>query len=146
MTDDPALVDLLPHGNALLNGINAVLLLGGRAAIRRGDRFLHRRLMLSAVAVGGLFVVSYVVTTLLRGHGHFPGDDWVRTLFVAILGTHTALAVLVVPLIGWTLSLALRERLAAHRRLAPVTFWVWLYVVVTGVVIYLLNNWVRPAV
>ena len=146
MTSDSPLVDLLPHWNALLNAVNTALLLLGRAAIRRGDRRLHRRRMLAAVGVGAAFVASYVVTVLLRGHGRFPGDDWLRTVFLAILGTHTALAVVVVPLIGRTLFLALRERFEEHQRLARLTYGIWLYVAATGVVIYLLNNWIRPAV
>lgn len=145
MSAGPSLLELLPHANATLNAANVALLVLGRMAIRRGERDLHRRHMLSAAGVGLVFIVSYAGTTFLRGHGRFPGDDWVRSLFLAILGTHTVLAVIVVPLVARTLFLARRERFAEHRRIAPTAYWIWLYVASTGVIIYVFNNWVRPA-
>ena len=113
-------------------------------AIRSGRRELHRRLMLSAVSLGALFAVLYVIQTSLAGHRRFPGDDWVRTFFLAVLFTHTALAVAVVPLIARTLQLAFRGRFAEHRRIVRVTYPVWLYVALTGLFIYWMNNVVRP--
>ncbi len=138
------LQDLLPHVNGALNAAITVLLIAALVAIRRGRRETHRRLMLSAVSLGTLFIVLYVVQTSLSGHRRFPGDDWVRTLFLCILATHTVLAVAVVPLVARTLQLALRERFAEHRRIVRVTYPVWLYVALTGLFIYWMNNFVRP--
>ncbi len=134
----------LPHWNAVLNLGIAVLLVSAFAAIRRGRRDLHPRLMVGALALGALFLVSYVVQVSLVGHTRFPGDDWVRTLFVAILATHTLLAVAVVPLALRTVTLAARGRFPEHRRIARLTFPIWLYVSLTGVVIYWMNNHLRP--
>lgn len=136
--------ELLPHLSGLLNAVVAALLLAGFVAIRRGHRRLHPRLMLSAVAAGVVFLACYGLQVALVGHRRFPGDDAVRTLFLVVLGTHTALAVTVPPLVLATLYLAWRGDHARHRRLARVTFPVWSYVAVTGVLIYILNNHVRP--
>jgi putative membrane protein len=132
--------------NGALNAAIAALLLAALAAIRAGRRDTHRRLMLSAVSLGVAFIGLYVLqTSLAGGHRRFPGDDWVRTLFLWVLATHTALAVAVVPLVARTLQLALGERFAEHRRLVRVTYPVWLYVALTGLFIYWMNNFVRPA-
>jgi putative membrane protein len=136
--------ELLPHVNGALNAAITGLLIAALVAIRRGRRETHRRLMLSAVSLGTLFIVLYVVQTSLVGHRRFPGDDWVRTLFLCILTTHTVLAVAVVPLVARTLQLALRERFAEHRRIVRVTYPVWLYVALTGLFIYWMNNFGRP--
>jgi putative membrane protein len=137
--------ELLPHWNGLLNAVIAVLLVLALRAIRRGERERHRRLMLGATAVGLVFVASYVLQTWLEGgHRRFPGDDAVRTLFVVILASHTALSVLLVPLLATTLTFAFRGRFDRHRRLARITFPIWLYVAVTGVAIYVMNRYVRP--
>lgn len=134
----------LPHVGAVLNAANVALLLLGRWMIHRGDRERHRRFMLAAVGSGALFLGVYVTQTLTIGHGRFPGDDWVRTLYLGILATHTVLAVAVLPLVLTALTLALRDRLTAHRKLARVVFPVWLYVAVTGLVVYWMNNHLRP--
>jgi len=104
----------LPHCNALLNVTITFLLIWGLAAIRAGKRDLHPRLMKTAVVVGVLFLIGYVIQTVLVGHQRFPGDDWVRVAFLWILGTHTTLAVCVVPMILRTLFLAFRERFAEN--------------------------------
>lgn len=137
-------LELLPHVNAGLNATVASLLLAGFIAIRRGKRKLHPKLMLSAFGVGILFLIGYVLQVGLTGHKRFPGDDWVRTAFLAILLSHTALAVIVVPLVIRTIYLGLKERLEQHVPWARVTFAIWFYVAVTGVVIYAMNNHVRP--
>lgn len=136
--------EVLAHWNAGLNAAIVVLLVWGRLAISRGDRVLHPRLMLVAVGVGAVFVVGYVLQVWLVGHQRFPGNDWVRTLFLTILVSHIALAVTVVPLVMRVLYLASRQRHAEHRRIARIAFPVWLYVAVTGVVIYGMNQHVRP--
>ncbi len=139
-----AMLELLAHANAALNAAIAVLLIWGRLAIWRGDRVLHPRLMLAAVGVGAVFVAGYVLQVWLVGHQRFPGSDWVRTLFLTILVSHIALATTVVPLVMRVLYLASRQRYAEHRRIARIAFPVWLYVAVTGVVIYWMNQHLRP--
>jgi len=139
-----SLTELLPHVNAGFNTLVTVLLISGFVAIRRGNRTLHPRLMLSALGAGVAFLCGYLLRFGLTGHKRFPGDDWVRTLFLMILATHTLLAVAVVPMILRTIHLGVKESFAKHKRLARATLAIWLYVAVTGVVIYLMNNHVRP--
>ncbi len=134
----------LPAWNAALNATSGILLVLGRRAIRAGDRARHRRLMIAAVAVSALFLVSYLARVALTGLHRFPIGGPVRALYLALLGSHTLLAALAAPLALWTLALALRERIAAHRRLARVTYPVWLYVSVTGVLVYLMLYQVAP--
>jgi protoheme IX farnesyltransferase len=136
--------ELLPHLGGALNATVTALLLLGLLAIRRGDRALHRRCMLSAVGAGVAFLALYAVQWALLGHRRLPGDDWVRALFLVILGTHTVLAIVVVPLVARALALSLRGRIAEHRRLVRVAYPVWLYVSVTGLVVYWMNNHLRP--
>ncbi len=139
------MIELLPHFNAACNAVITTLLLCGFVAIKRGERVSHARFMLSAVSVGVIFLIGYVVMTLAMGHQRFPGDDWVRKLFLAILTTHTLLAVTVVPLILRAVYLAINDRVAQHRRVVAFTFPIWIYVSVTGLVIYWMNNYLRPS-
>ena len=113
-------------------------------AIRRGERERHRNLMVTNLGVSILFLICYVVQIATLGHKSFPGDDWVRTVFLAILLSHTILAVFLVPLALRTFFLAFRHRFSEHRRIARITFPVWLYVSVTGFVIYWMVNHLRP--
>jgi putative membrane protein len=138
------LAEILPSLLATLNGVSVVLLITAFAAIRRDHRDRHRALMLANLGVSVLFVVVYVVQMSLVGITRFPGDDWVRSLFLVILTSHTILAVTLVPLVLRTVYLAFKERFAEHRRIARVTFPIWLYVSATGVVIYWMNHHLRP--
>jgi len=138
------LASLLPPLNAALNGLSALLLLSGWRAIRGGDRERHRRRMLSAFLVSCLFLVSYLTRVLLTGTHRFPGEGWLRAGYLALLASHTLLAAACLPLILGSLSYALRERFDAHRRIARYTLPAWLYVSVTGVLVYLLLYWVAP--
>ena len=126
----------LPALNAALNATSAVLLAAGYVAIRGGRRETHRRFMLAACASSSLFLVSYLVYHFQAGSVRFTGQGPIRTVYFAILVSHTILAVAIVPLVLVTLSRALRERFAAHRSLARITLPLWAYVSVTGVVIY----------
>jgi putative membrane protein len=128
----------LPGLNALLNSLAAALLLAGFLAIRTGRRRLHAACMLSAVSVSVLFLVSYLVYHFQVGAVRFQGHGPIRTLYFAILLTHTILAVVIVPLVATTLLRALRRRFPAHRRIARLTLPLWAYVSVTGVVVYLM--------
>lgn len=128
----------LPTVNALLNGTAASLLVAGFFLIRAGRRDAHRRAMTAAFACSVLFLVSYLVYHFEAGSVRFRGTGSVRTVYLTILLTHTVLAAIVPFLAVTTLVLARKGRFDAHRRLARVTLPVWLYVSVTGVVIYLM--------
>lgn len=128
----------LPTVNALLNGAAATLLVTGFFLIRSGKREAHRRAMTSAFACSILFLVSYLVYHAEVGSVRFQGTGTVRSIYLSILLTHTVLAAAVPFLAVATIVLARRERFESHRRLARVTLPVWLYVSVTGVVIYLM--------
>lgn len=128
----------LPTVNALLNGTAASLLVAGFFLIRAGWRDAHRRAMTTAFACSVLFLVSYLVYHFEAGSVRFRGTGSVRTVYLTILLTHTVLAAIVPFLAVTTLVLARKGRFDAHRRLARVTLPVWLYVSVTGVVIYLM--------
>ncbi len=134
----------LPHLTAVVNALVLAAIVWGRLRIWRGDRAGHARAMRVAVGLGLAFIALYVTQTAALGHRRFPGNDWVRTLFLVVLQTHTVLAVAVVPLVGRMLYLASRQRWLPHRRLAKIVIPVWLYVTVTGLFIYAMNNWVRP--
>jgi putative membrane protein len=137
------LTETLPHLIAGLNATSVALLISALLAIRRGRRDRHRDLMIGNLAVSFLFVVAYLTQIALVGHKRFPGDDWVRTLFLAILTSHTLLAISLLPLVARTLYLAARRRFAEHRRIARVTYPIWLYVSLTGVVVYWMINHLR---
>ena len=128
----------LPTLNALLNLTAAVLLSVGYAHIRRRRVGVHHRSMLAACVSSGLFLVSYLVYHASAGSRPFAGHGLVRPLYFAILLTHVVLAALIVPMVLVTLARALRGRFAEHARLARRTLPLWLYVSVTGVVIYLM--------
>jgi putative membrane protein len=129
-------LELLPHLNATLNGISGVLLVIGWRLIRAGREDLHRACMLSAFVVSSLFLASYLTRVTLGGTHVYPGTGWDRTLYLVILVTHVVLAAAVPFLALRTLYLALRRRLETHRRWARVTLPIWIYVSVTGVVVY----------
>jgi len=128
----------LPALNALLNGTSAVLLLVGRNLIRRKRMQAHRLVMLAALCTSAAFLASYLYYHAHVGSVHFQGHGWSRPLYFSILLSHTILAVVIVPLILVALSRALRARYALHRAIARWTFPLWMYVSVTGVVIYLM--------
>ena len=126
----------LPTLNAVLNATSALLLLWGWRLIRRGRREAHRRVMIAALCSSSLFLASYLVYHAQVGSVRFQGQGPVRTLYFAILISHTILAVAIVPLVLVTVTRALRERFDQHRRIARVTLPLWAYVSVTGVVVY----------
>jgi len=128
----------LPTLNAALNTLSAVFICAGYFFIRRNSREAHRRCMLAAVACSVLFLISYLVYHFQVGSVGFKGQGWIRPVYFTILISHTILAAAAVPLLSVTLLRALRERFDAHRRIARWTFPIWLYVSVTGVVIYLM--------
>ena len=129
-------VHSLPALNALLNGTSFVLLLIGFALIRRGNWRAHRAAMITALVLSSAFLTSYLVYHAQVGSVRFQGHGWLRTLYLTILATHTVLAATVPVLAIITLSRALRRRFDRHRAIARVTLPIWLYVSVTGVVVY----------
>ena len=128
----------LPHLNAALNATSAVLLTIGWFLIKSRRIAAHRRFMIAAVVTSGLFLISYVVYHAQVGSKPFPGTGIVRTIYFAILIPHVILAAAVLPLALITLRRGLRRDDVRHRRLARITLPIWLFVSVTGVVVYLM--------
>jgi putative membrane protein len=126
----------LPALNATLNAVAACLLITGYACIRRGLRRAHRAAMLAALAASASFLVSYVVYHASAGSKPFPGSGAARWVYLTILVTHVVLAAAIVPMAIVTAVRALRGRFERHVRLARWTLPIWIYVSVTGVVIY----------
>jgi putative membrane protein len=124
--------------NAGLNGLSAVLLAGGYAAIRSGKRDVHKRFMISAFAVSCAFLVSYLIYHYRVGHVVFHGQGWIRPVYFVLLTSHTILAVIIVPLILVTLRRAWLGKFDKHRLIARWTLPLWFYVSVTGVIVYLM--------
>jgi putative membrane protein len=128
----------LPALNAALNATSGVLLVIGYALIRRRRLRAHRAVMLSAFGVSILFLISYLAYHANAGSRPFPGQGSIRAVYFSILITHIVLAALIVPMALVTLSRALQERFDRHAALARWTLPLWLYVSVTGVVVYLM--------
>ncbi len=124
--------------NAILNALSAVLLVLGFSAIRRREIETHRRFMLMAFGASVLFLISYVVYHLRVGSVKFQGTGAIRYVYFTILISHTILAAMVPFLASVTLFRALKERIPQHRAIARWTLPIWLYVNVTGVIIYLM--------
>jgi putative membrane protein len=124
--------------NASLNGISAILLAGGYAAIRAGKRDVHKYFMVSAFGVSTVFLASYLVYHYRVGHVAFQGQGWIRPVYFALLVSHTVLAIVIVPLILVTLRRAWLEKFDKHRIIARWTLPLWFYVCVTGVIVYLM--------
>ena len=129
-------VSQLPAVNAALNSLSAILLVGGYLFIKSRNIKAHKACMLSAFASSILFLASYLVYHYQVGSVPFKGQGGIRLVYFTILLTHTILATTVVPLALVTLFRAFKERFDAHRRIARWTFPIWLYVSVTGVIVY----------
>lgn len=126
----------LPTLNAILNSISAVLIVIGYFLIRARRIQAHRRIMLAAFTTSTLFLISYLIYHAQVGSVHFQKTGAIRWVYFSILLTHTILAVAVAPMVVVTLFRGLKGRFEAHRKLARITFPIWLYVSVTGVVVY----------
>lgn len=126
----------LPTANALLNALSAASLLTGYLLIRARRPSAHRVAMLGAVLCSTLFLVSYIYYHAQVGSVRFTGRGTLRVVYFVILGTHTFLAVSIVPLVLITMQRALRQRFDRHRRIARITLPLWAYVNVTGVAVY----------
>jgi uncharacterized membrane protein YozB (DUF420 family) len=128
-----------PALNASLNGISALLLAGGYAAIRAGKRDVHKVFMLSAFSVSTAFLMSYVIYHIrVKQLVLFQGQGWIRPVYFTLLLSHTILAIVIVPLILITIRRAWMEKFDKHRQIARWTLPLWFYVCVTGVIVYLM--------
>jgi uncharacterized membrane protein YozB (DUF420 family) len=140
----------LPAVNASLNGLSAVFLAMGFVFIRQKKITAHRNCMISAFCVSVIFLIcyvtyhSYLAVVLHRGPTRFENPLWFRPIYLTILLTHTVLAIVIVPMILITLTRALRERFDQHKKIARWTWPVWMYVSVTGVIVYLLLYQIFP--
>jgi putative membrane protein len=140
----------LPIVNATLNGLSAVFLTLGFIFIKRGNKNAHRNCMISAFVTSSIFLCcyityhSYLALVLHRGPTHFANPAWFRPIYLTILITHTILAAAIVPMILITLNRARLQRFELHKKIARWTWPLWMYVSVTGVVIYLLLYRIFP--
>ena len=135
----------LPAVNACLNGLSAVFLTTGYVFIRRGNKIAHRNCMVSAFVTSTIFLICYLTYHFtVRTVTRFEKPEWFRPVYLTILLTHTVLAVVIVPLVLMTLGRAVKQRFDLHKKIARWTWPLWMYVSVTGVVIYLLLYRIFP--
>ena len=131
--------------NAALNGTSAVLLVCGYAAIRARKVAVHKAFMIAAFLTSTAFLISYLAYHYRVGHVAFQGQGWIRPVYFVLLLTHTVLAAVIVPMIIVTLRRAWLEKFDKHRIIARWTLPLWLYVSVTGVIVYLMVYQLYPA-
>jgi putative membrane protein len=134
--DLPFDVHVFAQINAVLNSLVSVFLLGALLAIKNRRPSLHKRLMMTAMILSVLFLLSYIAHHLLTGNTEFGGEGWIRSVYYFILITHVFLAAIILPFILFTSYRALIAEWPQHKKLARITWPVWFYVAVTGVVVY----------
>ena len=134
----------LPTLNACLNGASTVFLSAGYYFIRKGNKTAHRNCMIAALITSALFLTSYLIYHYNAGRTSFPNPHWFRSTYLVILLTHTVLAVAILPMVFMTVYRAIRGQWDRHRRIARWAWPVWMYVSVTGVLIYLLLYQIFP--
>jgi uncharacterized membrane protein YozB (DUF420 family) len=133
---------IFPVINATLNGTSAILLFIGREFIKRGRLAAHRAVMIAAILTSSLFLAFYLYYHYHVGSVRFQGQGWSRPVYFTILISHTILAATIVPFVIITLSRALRRRFPQHRAIARWTYPLWMYVSITGVIVYfMLYQW-----
>ncbi|MES2747787.1 MAG: DUF420 domain-containing protein [Bacteroidota bacterium] len=128
----------LPPIYATINGITAILLVAAVLAIKNGKRLLHERLMTTAIACSVVFLVMYVAYHMTTERTNYGGEGALKYIYFFILATHILLSIAIIPMVLITYVRALAERFDAHKKIAKITFPLWLYVAVTGVVVYLM--------
>jgi putative membrane protein len=128
----------LPPIYATINGITALVLVAGVLAIKNGNRILHKRLMTTAIALSVAFLLMYVAYHMTTDSTKFGGEGAIKMIYFFILITHILLSIAVIPLVLITYVRALAERFDRHKKIAKITFPIWLYVAVTGVIVYLM--------
>jgi putative membrane protein len=131
-------LSFLPPIYATINGITAIVLIAGVLAIKNGKRKLHERLMTTAIALSVSFLVMYVAYHMTTDSTKFGGEGMIRNIYFFILITHIFLSIAVIPLVLVTYVRALANKFDKHKKIAKITFPIWLYVAVTGVVVYLM--------
>ncbi|CAN5418854.1 hypothetical protein BH23BAC3_BH23BAC3_17620 [soil metagenome] len=133
-------VNQLPALNALLNSTSTVLIISGFVAIKKQKYIAHMKLMLTAFVTSCLFLISYLIYHNFVGHTTFPGEGWIRPVYFTILITHIILSAFVVPLVLTSYYFAFAGKFSTHRKVSYWTFPIWLYVSVTGVMIFFILN------
>jgi putative membrane protein len=128
----------LPPIYAAINGITAIVLVAGVLAIKKGKRILHKRLMTLAIALSLVFLVMYVAYHMTTDSTKFGGEGAIKMVYFFILISHIILSIAVIPLVLISYVRALAERFDRHKKIAKITFPIWLYVAVTGVIVYLM--------
>lgn len=131
-------LSFLPPIYASINAVTAVLLISAVLAIKKGNRLLHEKLMKFAIACSVLFLAMYVAYHMTADSTKFGGEGAIKYLYYFILLTHIALSIIVIPLVLITYVRALAQRFDQHKKIAKITFPIWLYVAVTGVIVYLM--------
>lgn len=138
-------ITALPHLNATLNTLAACFLLCGFIFVRRGEKNAHRACMITAAVISGLFLISYVTLRLYAPIFEFQGQGSIRPIYFTLLTSHVILAICIVPLVALTLFRALTQKFELHRKVARWAWPTWMYVSVSGVVIYLMLYQLYPA-
>jgi uncharacterized membrane protein YozB (DUF420 family) len=141
----PEFISYLPHVNACLNGTSALLLFTGYGFIRARNVTAHRTCQVAALGISILFLASYLTYHFHHGATRFQGTGVIRPIYFAILLTHTILAIVIVPLVVLTFYRAFRNDFMRHRRIARITLPLWLYVSITGVIVYLMLYQIYPS-
>ena len=131
-------LSFLPPIYATTNGITAIVLIAAVIAIKKGNRKLHERLMTTAIALSVAFLVMYVAYHMTSDSTKFGGEGAIRTVYFLILITHIFLSIVIIPLVLITYVRALANKFDKHKKIAKITFPIWLYVAVTGVIVYLM--------
>ncbi|MDE0597958.1 DUF420 domain-containing protein [Dokdonia genika] len=128
----------LPPIYAGINGLTALVLILAVRAIKNGNRATHERLMKTAIGLSVLFLLMYVAYHMTSDSTSFGGEGFIRYVYFFILITHIALSIIIIPLVLFTYVRALAERFDKHKKLARITYPIWLYVAITGVIVYLM--------
>jgi putative membrane protein len=131
-------LSFLPPIYATINGITAVVLVAAVLAIKKGNRKVHERLMTFAIALSLAFLVMYVAYHMTSDSTKFGGEGWIKFVYFFILISHILLSIAVIPLVLFTYVRALAAKFDQHKKIAKITFPIWLYVAVTGVIVYLM--------
>ena len=134
----------LPHINATLNGLSALVLCIGYYFIRRGERSKHRACMILALAISAAFLVTYLIYKANSGFAKFGGEGLIRPIYFTILIVHVLGAIAIVPLVPMTVYRALKDQFDQHRKIARWTFPVWFFVGISGVVVYVMAVQLYP--
>ncbi len=145
IASDNKYIALLPYLNASLNSLSAIFVIIGVRAIRRNKKVFHIKMMLTATAFSGLFLISYIIYHKFHGDTKFLATGWIRPTYFFILISHIILSVALVPLLLYTISLGFLGKFETHKKIAKITYPIWLYVSITGVVIVAMIKLLNPS-